>query len=83
MKKFKLTFEAAVRAHADAALRMVDPLESTLREQTVALAAKHRLPIMYPFREAVGVGGLVSYGTELADQFRQAALLFTKSSAAQ
>jgi putative tryptophan/tyrosine transport system substrate-binding protein len=74
----KGAFEAAVRAHADAALRMIDPLESTLREQTVALAAKHRLPIMYPFREAVGVGGLVSYGTELADQFRQAALFVHK-----
>jgi putative ABC transport system substrate-binding protein len=33
---------------------------------------------MYPFREAVGVGGLVSYGTELADQFRQAALFVHK-----
>jgi putative tryptophan/tyrosine transport system substrate-binding protein len=71
-------FAAAVRAGAGAALRMIDPLESALRRQTAALAAEHRLPIMFPFREAAELGGLVSYGTNLPDQFRQAATLVHK-----
>ena len=69
---------AAVRAGAGAALRMIDPLESALRRQTAALALEHRLPIMFPFREAVEFGGLVSYGTNQQDQFRQAAVLVHK-----
>ena len=71
-------FEAAASARADAAIRMVDPLESALRRQTVALAAQHRLPIIYPFRETVEIGGLASYGTSSPDQYRQAAALMHK-----
>ena len=74
----KSAFEAAARARADAGLRMVDPLESALRQQTVALAAQHRLPTIYPFRETVEVGGLASYGTNLPDQYRQAATFVHK-----
>ena len=42
-------------------------------EQTVALAAEYRLPVIYAFREDVAAGGLASYGTNLPDQYRQAA----------
>jgi putative ABC transport system substrate-binding protein len=71
-------FESATRSGATAALRMVDPLESALREQTVTVAAKSRLPTIYPFRETVEVGGLMSYGTSLPDQYRQAATFVHK-----
>lgn len=71
-------FEDAKRAHADAALRMVDPLVGALRQQTVALAAQYRLPIIYPFRESAEVGGLASYGTNLGNQYRQAATFVHK-----
>lgn len=71
-------FEAAKRAHVDAALRMVDPLESALRKQTVTLAAQYRLPIIYPFRASTEAGGLASYGTNLQDQFLQAATFVHK-----
>jgi putative ABC transport system substrate-binding protein len=71
-------FAAAVSAGAGGALRMIDPLESALRRPTAVLAIEHRLPIMFPFREAVELGGLVSYGTNLQDQFRQAATLVHK-----
>ena len=71
-------FEAAKRANADAALRMVDPLESALRKQTAALAAQYRLPIIYPFRGSAEAGGLASYGTNLGNQFRQAATFVHK-----
>ena len=74
----KGAFEAAVRNRASAALRMIDPLESALRNQTVALAAEHRLPVIYPFREAVRAGGLISYGTSLPDQYRQTAAYVQK-----
>ena len=46
---------------------------ATLRVRTVELAAKHRLPVMYVFREDVEAGGLVAYGTSMPAQFRQAA----------
>jgi putative ABC transport system substrate-binding protein len=43
------------------------------RELIIALAAKHRLPAIYPYRYFVAGGGLVSYGTDLVDQYRRAA----------
>jgi putative ABC transport system substrate-binding protein len=39
----------------------------------IALAARHRLPAAYGFRHFVADGGLISYGIDLADQYRQAA----------
>jgi len=74
----KGAFEGAVRAHADAALRMIDPLTIALREQTVRYAAQFRLPVIYPFREDVASGGLVSYGPNIPDQYRQAATFVHK-----
>jgi len=74
----KGAFEAAVRARADAALRMLDPVATELRTQTVQLAAEYRLPVIYPFREDVAAGGLASYGANLPDQYRQAATFVHK-----
>jgi putative ABC transport system substrate-binding protein len=74
----KGAFEAALRARADAALRMIDPSNSALRAQTVALAAQYRLPTAYAFREDVLEGGLVAYGPSLPDQYRQAATFVHK-----
>lgn len=48
-----------------------DPFFLNRREQLVSLATRYRLPALYPLREYVEVGGLVSYGTNLADAFRQ------------
>jgi putative ABC transport system substrate-binding protein len=39
----------------------------------IMLAAKHRLPTVYPFRQFVTHGGLISYGPDLVDQHRRAA----------
>ena len=69
---------ASIKGKAGAAIRMVDPLGTPLRKRTVELAAKHRLPIMYPFREDVEAGGLISYGTNLPDQYRRAATFVDK-----
>lgn len=43
------------------------------RDAIVALAARHRLPAIYPQRPFVEAGGLISYGTDFIDQFRLAA----------
>ncbi len=43
------------------------------RELIVALAARHRLPTIFPGRFYVAGGGLISYGPDLVDQFRRAA----------
>ena len=43
------------------------------RELIVAVAARHRLPAVYPFRFFVAGGGLISYAPDLLDQYRRAA----------
>jgi putative tryptophan/tyrosine transport system substrate-binding protein len=43
------------------------------RASIITLAARHRLPAVYPWRIAVADGGLISYGPDLVDQFRRAA----------
>jgi putative ABC transport system substrate-binding protein len=43
------------------------------RELIATLAARHRLPAVYPGRYSVRAGGLISYGPDLIDQFRRAA----------
>ena len=43
------------------------------RDLIIALAARHRLPAIYPFRFFAAAGGLVSYGPDFIDQYRQAA----------
>ena len=48
-----------------------DPLFRTRRVQLAILAARYALPAIYPFREQVEAGGLLSYGPDLADRDRQ------------
>jgi putative ABC transport system substrate-binding protein len=49
-----------------------DPLTFILRARIVEFAAAHRLPAVYGTREFAQVGGLVSYGNDLADLFQRA-----------
>jgi putative tryptophan/tyrosine transport system substrate-binding protein len=44
------------------------------RELIVALSARHRLPTIYPYRFFVSAGGLLSYGVDVEDIFRDAAI---------
>ena len=71
-------FRGAAAAKAQAAIRMIDPLVFVVRQQTAALAAQHRLPLIYPSREDVEAGGLIAYGTDIGDQFRRAATYVDK-----
>jgi len=49
------------------------PQASRYRDLIVTLAARHRLPAVYPWRYYVGSGGLLSYGPDNLDQYRRAA----------
>jgi ABC-type uncharacterized transport system substrate-binding protein len=46
--------------------------------RVVSLAAEHRLPTIYQFRDPVVAGGLMAYGARLPDQFRRAAAYVDK-----
>src|SRR5262249_925266 len=50
-----------------------NPLAAIQRDLILTLAIKHRLPAIYPSRFYAAGGGLVSYGADNADQYRQAA----------
>ena len=69
--------EAAVTgfAHVPNGGLIVLPDVSTVhhRDLIIALAARHRLPAIYPYRFYAVSGGLISYGTDVADVFRRAA----------
>jgi putative tryptophan/tyrosine transport system substrate-binding protein len=66
-------FETAVRSRAGAIMVLGDPLVFVHRARIAELAAKHRLPAMYLFRESVEAGGLMAYGPSFHDLGRRAA----------
>jgi putative ABC transport system substrate-binding protein len=65
--------EQFARASDGALLVLPDLFTATNRQSIVALAAHHRLPTVYPARYFVASGGLMSYGIELLETYRQAA----------
>jgi len=56
---------------ASALLINTDPFFLARRDQFVSLAARNRMPAIYAQREFVAAGGLMSYGADLADGYRQ------------
>ncbi len=66
-----VAFAALERAPPDALFVAPDAFFVSRAQQFAALAARDRIPAAYGQREFVGVGGLMSYGTDLADTFRQ------------
>ncbi|HEV2551103.1 MAG TPA: ABC transporter substrate-binding protein [Stellaceae bacterium] len=70
---------AALAQHGAGALIVAaDPFFLSRREQIVTLAARYRLPAIYAWREFPEIGGLASYGTNIADGFRQAGIMVGK-----
>jgi putative ABC transport system substrate-binding protein len=65
--------EQFARASDGALLVLPDLFTATNRQSIVAIAARHRLPTVYPARYFVASGGLMSYGIELLETYRQAA----------
>jgi putative ABC transport system substrate-binding protein len=64
-------FETAVRERLRVLAVTSDPFFNTRSATLVALAARHALPTVYPFREYVAGGGLMSYGVNLGEMYRQ------------
>jgi putative tryptophan/tyrosine transport system substrate-binding protein len=71
-------FAEASAAHAGALAVLGSSMFLGERRRLVDLAAKHRLPAEYPSREFVDVGGLMSYGANVADLYRRAAIYVDK-----
>jgi putative ABC transport system substrate-binding protein len=65
--------EQFAREPDSALLVLPDLFTATNRRSIIALAARHRLPAVYPARYFVASGGLMSYGVELLETYRQAA----------
>jgi putative ABC transport system substrate-binding protein len=64
---------AFARSSNDGLVVTSSPLAQIHSDLIVTLAARHKLPAVYPDRSFVTGGGLICYGTNLADQYRRAA----------
>ena len=64
-------FEAVAQQHIAVLVVASDPFLDTRRDKIVALAQHHSVPAMYQFREHAVAGGLMSYGINLPDVYRQ------------
>jgi putative ABC transport system substrate-binding protein len=76
--QFETAFEAAHKHGAEAIHLFGDPLVFTHSAKVVGLAARYQLPAMYLERRYVLEGGLMSYGANLADNWRRAAAYVDK-----
>ena len=70
-RQIETAFETSTQRRAGAILLANDTFLSTRRELFVALAARHAIPVIYPNRETVVAGGLMSYDASAEDSFRQ------------
>src|SRR5499433_3454357 len=68
---FDAVFASLPRLRAGALVIGSDPFFNSRSEQLVALASRHAMPTMYPFREYAMAGGLISYGNSFADAHRE------------
>jgi putative ABC transport system substrate-binding protein len=70
-EQLDIAFASAANQRADAILVFGDTVVLRQASRVVALAAKHRLPAMYLFGQFTKMGGLISYGPDLADLFHR------------
>jgi len=63
-------FTTLVQQRVSSRLVAGDLFLNNHREQIIALAARHAVPVLYPWREATLAGGLMSYGADIQDAFR-------------
>jgi ABC-type uncharacterized transport system substrate-binding protein len=68
------TFAALMKARAQGLIVLPNPVTLTHQRQIVELAAKNRLPAMYPYREFTESGGLMTYSTSRTEMYRRSAM---------
>jgi putative ABC transport system substrate-binding protein len=71
-REIEAAFAALVRDRADALFVAPDAFFTSRRVQLATLATRHAIPATYGSRESVEVGGLMSYGADILDMYRQA-----------
>jgi putative ABC transport system substrate-binding protein len=77
-KGLESAFQAAKQKQFDAVMTQANRQFSTERKRIVGLAVKYRVPAIYPDKEFVNEGGLMSYGADFDDLFRRAAVYVDK-----
>ena len=77
-KSLSRAFAEMKAQSADAFSVLIAPIILVNRKTIIELAARHRLPVIYPFREFVDDGGMMSYAPSLANLFHRAATYVDK-----
>jgi putative ABC transport system substrate-binding protein len=72
-KGLESAFQTGKRKQVNAIMTLTTPRFFAERKRIVELAAKYRLPAIYPQKEFVDEGGLMSYGVDYTDLYRRAA----------
>jgi ABC-type uncharacterized transport system substrate-binding protein len=70
-REIDTAFETVAQNRIPALAVAADPFLLDRRDKVVALAARRTVPAMYPFRDFAVTGGLMSYGTDLSEVYRQ------------
>jgi putative ABC transport system substrate-binding protein len=71
---FATAFATLVQQRAGALVVCASPFFNSQRQQLVLMATRHAVPAIYEWRDFAEAGGLMSYGTNLSDAYRQAAV---------
>ena len=74
LSEVEVAFSAIAKQRPDALLVGSDPFFLSQREELLALVAKLGIPAIYPFREFAASGGLISYGANIVNSYRQAGI---------
>jgi putative ABC transport system substrate-binding protein len=77
-EKLLNAFHFVVREHVDGIITMSGPIVFAQRKNIILLAASYKLVAVYPYREFVEDGGLMSYGNEFRENYRRAAVYVDK-----
>ena len=73
-RDFETAFETLARSSIQAVVIGGDPFFNSQAQQLVSLASRYAIPTIYPLNEFATAGGLMSYGSSIADAYRQAGI---------